>query len=173
PCRRLAMRQGVEKQGIPPAAISTVGYSVRNEARVPGRAPKGEPDWFVARNAIRVEVAPLEQLGALIDVALASGANRVDSIAFLAKEEREWRRKALALAVEHARAQAEAMAGAAGGKLGELLELSAGDAPSIPRPLFAERAAAAGTVVEPAELVIAERVVARWRFAPPGSATPR
>lgn len=160
--RMAGLRQALEKHGIPAAAISTVGYSVRNEARFQGRGPKGEPNWFVARNGIRVRVAELDQLGATIDVALASGANHVEDVSFLAKDAQELRHKALSLAVQHARAQAQTMASAAGGKLGELVELAAVEGPVYPGLAVAR--ASAETVVSRTEITITERVIARWRF---------
>jgi uncharacterized protein len=160
--RMAGLRQALEKHGIPAAAISTVGYSVRNEARFQGRGPKGEPNWFVARNGVRVEVARLDQVGSIIDAGLAAGANHVDDVVFLATEERELRRKALSVAVQHAREQAETMAAAAGGKLGELIEVGAVDGPVYPGLAMAR--ASPETVVSRTEITITERVVARWRF---------
>jgi uncharacterized protein YggE len=146
--------------------FATTGYSIRTEPRGQERPPKERGSGFVARNGIRVTVRALDRVGATIDAALAGGANQVDDVAFRLADDRTLRQKALALAVERARSQAQAMATAAGGKLGPLIELSSlagrGEGPQM----FAARAA--GTPIGPGDIVLVEQVVARWRFIPEG-----
>ena len=61
------------------------------------------------------------------------------------------------------------MARAAGGGLGQLLELSTGDV-GHPRPLYRAAAmmvkSAAPTPIEPGELTLHVAVTARWQFVP-------
>lgn len=164
--RMSSLRQALEKAGIPAQDIATTGYSIRSELRGQERPPKERGSSFVARNGIRVTVRALDRVGATIDAALAGGANQVDDVAFRLSDDRTLRQKALALAVERARSQAQAMATAAGGRLGPLIELSSlagrGEGPQM----FAARAAA--TPIGPGDIVVVEQVVARWRFIPEG-----
>ena len=164
--RMSSLRQALEMAGIPVQDIATTGYSIRTEPRGQERPPKERGSGFVARNGIRVTVRALDRVGATIDAALAGGANQVDDVAFRLADDRMLRQKALALAVERARSQAQAMATAAGGKLGPLIELSSlagrGEGPQM----FAARAA--GTPIGPGDIVLVEQVVARWRFIPEG-----
>ena len=164
--RMSSLHQALEMAGIPAQDIATTGYSIRSEPRAQERPPKERGPGFVARNGIRVTVRALDRLGATIDAALAGGANQVDDVAFRLADDRTLRQKALALAVERARSQAQAMATAAGGKLGPLIELSSlagrGEGPQM----FAARAA--GTPIGPGDIVLVEQVVARWRFIPEG-----
>ena len=164
--RMASLRLALEKSGIPSKDITTTGYSIRSEPRGQERPSKERGPGFVARNGIRVSVRALDRVGATIDAALAGGANQVDDVAFRLADDRSLRQKALALAVERARAQAQTMATAAGGRLGPLIELSAlpghGDGPQM----FAARAAA--TPVSAGDIVVVEQVVARWRFIPEG-----
>ncbi|KAL6043375.1 hypothetical protein QOT17_023915 [Balamuthia mandrillaris] len=66
---------------------------------------------FVAINIVSFTVSNIERLGAIIDGAVAAGANRIDFIAFLVSEEDLAAAQALALerAVEDAANQAEAV----------------------------------------------------------------
>lgn len=163
--RMASLRQGLEKAGIPTAALSTVGYSIRNDRRL--QAPRDtieSANRFVARNGIRVMVTDLERVGTTIDAALASGANQVDDVSFRIADEHELRRKALTLAVAQARAQADAMAIAAGGRLGALIELGPANLSSPQSAAMFSARVSADTPVSRAELTLTERVVARWRF---------
>ena len=65
--------------------------------------------------------------------------------------------------MQEARAQAEAIAQAAGGRLGALIEISALDGEV--RPLAMARAAPQ-TDVSRGDIVVTQRVMARWRFVP-------
>ena len=76
------------------------------------------------------------------------------------------RQKALALAVERARAQAQTMATAAGGRLGPLIELSVLSGRGGGPPMYAARAAA--TPISAGDIVVVEQVVGRWRFVAEG-----
>ncbi|KAL6043376.1 hypothetical protein QOT17_023916 [Balamuthia mandrillaris] len=66
---------------------------------------------FVAINIVSFTVSNIERVGAIIDGAVAAGANRIDFIAFLVSEEDLAAAQALALerAVENAGVQAEAV----------------------------------------------------------------
>ncbi len=164
--RMSSLRQALEKSGIPARDIATTGYSIRNELRGTERPPAARVPAFVARNGIRVSVQALDRVGTVMDTALAGGANQVEDVAFRLADDRALRRKALALAVDDARSQAQAMATAAGGRLGTLIELSAGAGRGDGPQVFAARAAA--TPISAGEIVVVEQVAARWRFVPEG-----
>jgi uncharacterized protein YggE len=126
---------------------------------------------YVVSNMVRIELRRIDQVGAAIDAALAKGANQVNSLNFYAENTDEPRRQALAQAVPRARADAEALARAAGGSLGEMLELSTGQLaqPIIQRDMAMARVSAvagAATPVEPGEELVRAYVTARWRFVP-------
>lgn len=164
--RMAALRQALEKQGIAAQDITTSGYSIRSDLRSPERPPKERGTAFVARNGVRVTVRALDRVGPTIDAALAGGANQVDDIAFRLADDRALRQKALALAVERARVQAQTMAAAAGGRLGPLIELSSGAVLSDGPQMFAARASA--TPISAGEIRVVEQVSARWRFIADG-----
>src|SRR5260370_26491478 len=78
----------------------------------------------VVSNAVRVELKGRDQVGTIIDAALAKGANQIAGIQFSVSNVAEVRRLALADALRNARADADALAKAAGGTLGALIEMS-------------------------------------------------
>jgi len=166
--RQMAVLDTLKKLGLSEGQVSTTGYSVTPEMRHDGKQP--EVVAYVARNTVNVDVRRIDQVGALIDAALAAGSNVVTSLRFYSSRADEARRLALADAVAKARADADAMARAAGGGLGMLIELST-SGPA--RPYYGEemamaRMAAADTPtpIDPGEQTLTVFVSARWRFTP-------
>ena len=167
--RQQAVIAAIAAAGIPREQISTENYNVYAETRAdrPGQNPAVVT--YVVTNVVRVEVRRTEQVGPVIDAALAKGANQINALEFFSSTTDVGRRQALAQAIEKARGDAEAMARAAGGKLGPLLEISTAD--SGPRPLYRTRAvmdkaAAVAAPIEPGELTLNVTVTARWQFVP-------
>jgi uncharacterized protein YggE len=153
--------------GLSADQISTVDYNVYPEQRY---EPNKEPTiiGYNVTNTVSVEVRQLSQVGPAIDAALSKGANMVTSLRFYASNTDDARRTAIASAVQKARADAEAAARAAGGTIGELLEISIGaySAPP-PRPMMrvsAAMAEQAPTPINPGEQTLTVDVSTRWRF---------
>jgi hypothetical protein len=153
--------------GVASTQIATAGYTVAENLRPVGPDRTPQRDGYVARNAVHVELTALDRIGTVIDAALAAGANRIDGVLFTATQTDSARRVALTAAIANARRDAEAMARAAGGTLGRLLELSTEPAPP---GVFGYRAAAGAatrlltTEVAPREVRVNATVVARWEF---------
>jgi uncharacterized protein YggE len=155
--------------GIAPEQLSTASYNVFPEQVYnPDRGDKAPRiTGYNVVNSVRVEVRKVEMLGQLIDASLAKGANGIQSLDFYSSNADEARHSALASAVARARGDAEAMAKAAGGALGDLLEVSSVAMPE-PRPLSvalqARAEAAPSTPITPGEQTLTVNVTARWRF---------
>jgi uncharacterized protein YggE len=169
-----AVIDAVKARGIPAEQIATSEYNLYPEYdhREQPRGVQQTPRviGYVATNSVRVEVRRLDQVGALIDAALAAGANMVNMIQFFASNVDIARRAALAEAVGRARGDAEALAKAAGGSLGELRELNTQSLPI--RPMYRERAmqlqsagADVQTPIEPGQQTLTVWVSGRWQFA--------
>lgn len=152
--------------GIPREQISTENYSVMPETRFDQTTQKATVTGYVVSNVVRVELQHIEQVASVIDAALGKGANQINSLDFSSSNTEEARHRALAAAVATARGDAEAMAQAAGGSLGTLLELSSSE--SSPRPVFrvaaGAMAAAAATPIEPGQQTVSVSISARWQF---------
>jgi uncharacterized protein len=157
--------------GLTNDQLSTVNYNVYPEQRY----QEGKEPIIIAynvTNTIVADVRRLDQVGPVIDAALAHGANMITSLQFYASNTESARRTAIASAIEKARGDAEAAARAAHGSLGTLLEISIGSYnPPPPRPLAMMRATAgvaaqADTPINPGEETLSVEVSTRWRFNP-------
>jgi uncharacterized protein len=99
----------------------------------------GKPSGFVASNAVSAETS-LARAGALVDAAVAAGANTVWGPTLSRSDADALYRKALAAAVDDARLRAGVLAGAAGREVGRVVAIVEQGA-SVP-PLFAKAEAA-------------------------------
>jgi len=167
--RLRATLDALMKLGLTREQLSTVDYSVSPDYQYD---PQGQRpprvSGYVARNTVRADVRKLDDLGRIIDAALAGGANSMGGVQFTSSRLDEARREALADAVKKARADAEAMAQAAGASLGQLVEVSSQPF-QPPRPMMemaqmraVANDAAAPTPVNPGEFTVTATVSVRW-----------
>ena len=167
--KQRAIIDAIRSKGIPAEQIGTSGFNVVPETqydREGQRAPRTTS--YLVMNVVNVEVRRIDLVGPVIDAALAAGANQINSLSFSVAAPDSARRSALAQAVAKARADAEVMARAAGGSLGELIELSETDAyMPPPRPVIMARMEASqvdAVPIEPGQETVRATVHARWRF---------
>lgn len=125
---------------------------------------------YVATNTLQVDTRQLERLGAFIDAGLEAGAAAVSNPNFNADDRASARRQALALAVAAARDDAETIAKAAGGTLGELETLGTDGAvyasAAAPMALAQSRAGAVPTEIISSDITVYAHVSVRWAFVP-------
>lgn len=135
--------------------ITTGGYSLNPEY---DQRPSRKPTivGYEAQNTVTLNTGALDLVGALIDTAIAAGANRVNSLSFSIKEDTRARTEAIAIATRDARAQALALASALGVKLGRVVKATT-VSQARPIPIRMERAMAMpamATPVEPGEVTV-------------------
>jgi uncharacterized protein YggE len=150
------------------AEIRTTNYSVSpNYNHRDGGAPT--ITGFTAQNTVEVTVNDIEKLGSIIDTGIGAGANRIDGVHMMLKDDEPARREALRLAGQQARARAEAIASGLNAKLGSLLSAEESVAGG-PRPLVYQRmgamAAEASTPIETGSVDISATVVVTYSVAP-------
>ena len=133
--RTTAVLEVLGKLGLPKSQLSTEGYSV-NPEMVYGSGQAPRVTGYVVANTVRAETHRPEQVGAILDAALGAGANMINGLSFYASSIDAPRREAISEAVANARAEAEVMARAAGGTLGNLIELSTQGPIVAPRPMY-------------------------------------
>lgn len=165
-----AVIDAVKALGIPAERITTQGYSVYPEQTYDNTTRRSRITGYNVQNTVVVDVWKVEQVGAVLDAALAKGANLVSSLSFYSSQEEAARRRALQNAVARARADAEAMAQAAGGSLGDLIELTnTVTYMPPPRPMMemsmqAKAVSAPSTPISEGTQTMTAQISARWRF---------
>jgi uncharacterized protein len=167
--KQRAVIDAIRKKGVPAEQISTSGFNVIPETRYDREGQQApRTTSYLVSNMVTVDLTRTDLVGPVIDAALGAGANQIHSLNFSVAAADSARQVALANAVRKARAEAEAMAMAAGGTLGELIELIAGDAyMPPPRPMAMARMEASqsdAVPIEPGQETIRATVNARWRF---------
>ena len=103
---------------------------------------------YMVSRQVEVELKDLDKLGALLERAVDAGVNHVGDPLLDSSRRKELEREAMTKAVEDARLNAEALARAAGAKLGAVRSLSAsGSAP--PMPMYRQAMMAADAKMAP------------------------
>jgi uncharacterized protein YggE len=165
----------LSQAGLDSGETTTGRFSV--SPRYSHRPPQAQPDWqphivgYRVENSVQVETKKIELAGELIDVAVRAGANSVSSISFGLSDDRAYRAEAIREATAHARADALAMAEAAGVRLGRLLSARLDDAAAPPVPIrmrtesFA--VAASAPPIEPGDVSIHARVTLSYEITEP------
>ncbi|CAN5310911.1 SIMPL domain-containing protein [soil metagenome] len=156
--------------GVPNDRISTTQYNVLPDYRYePNR--EARLVGYRVTNTVVVELHQLDRVGPVLDASLGAGANMITGLQFYASNTENARRDAIGRAIQTARGDAEAMARAAGGSLGQLLEAHVGayyaPPPPMPRMMEAQVAGVADTPINPGQQTVAVDVQTRWRFHPP------
>jgi len=133
------LRKAVSDKG----EVRTTSYSVHPNFRYaaetrPGVAPI--IDSYTVSNTVQVKVADVNAVGKLIDSALQLGANQVNGLSFLLKDETTSRAEALRLAATKAKNEAATIAGALG--LRVVRVLSAGESRPSDHPIMRTEMAA-------------------------------
>lgn len=167
-----AVIAALREAGIPEDRIRTIGYNLRPEYEVerdPQRRDRRLAGYRTT-NTVQITIDDLDRAGAIIDTAIDAGADRVMGLRFELADPQAARRDALREAVAAARADAEAIATAAGLRLGALLRATTGEVQIIePRPAMFETAMAdrrVTTPIEPGPLRASATVTAVYALEP-------
>ncbi len=183
--RMTAILDALRQAGVPDEAIQTVGFRVEVVgAEAPPQPVEGagavEPamavpatpgpapiQGFRVVNEVRVEVADLDRLGAILDDVVAAGANTVFGVELTVEDPSDAQRQARERAVADARTVAEDLAMAAGGRLGNVLAITTDGVSGPPQPVLAEAQAADGAVpIAPGQTEIAVEVRVTYALLP-------
>ncbi len=162
--RQRAVLDTIRALGVPAEQISTSGYNVRPEMVYPQNGA-GTPrvTGYVVSNVVRIEMRRIEQVGAVIDAAIAKGANGINSLEFYASTADSARHLALAQAVVRARADADVLARAAGGHVAGLIEINTSGGANPIQPMMM-RAQTMQTPIVVGEQTLTVTISARWLF---------
>jgi uncharacterized protein YggE len=106
----------------------------------PRLGEQNEVQAYVATNSVSATVKQLGRAGAVIDAAVAAGANQVYGPTLSRGDQSDLYRQALTAAVANARESAQALAAAANVSLGRVIAIVEGGAAPSPMPLAAAKA---------------------------------
>ena len=126
--------QAILDAGVAEEDVQTTNYSVNPVPRFDNQGRQTGIDGFQVSNQVTVKVRDIDQLGELLDTAVAEGANSIYGISFLVDDPAAAASEARVAAVEDARRKAEELADAAGLSLGRVLSITEGTSPP-PMPL--------------------------------------
>jgi uncharacterized protein YggE len=111
---------------------------------------RSQAQGFTATNSVSATVKDLARAGAVIDAAVAAGANQVHGPSLAAGDPTALYQQALKAALDEARTKAQTLAAASGLSLGRVTAIVEGGGGPQPLPFaVADKAAAESTPIEP------------------------
>lgn len=172
--RQRAVLAALRAAGLAEADVGTISYTITPNMEYDQTRGSSRVVGYIARNTVRAEVREIARVGRVIDAAITAGANEVSSLQFATSRAEALRLDALRSAMTQACREASALAAAAGGTLGPLVQASTSEAnyPPPPMPMLRAEARQADTPITPQEVSITVSVATRWRFVPRGVAAP-
>jgi len=154
-----------EELEIPSERIQTVSLSVSAVYDRPQHNQQPKVVGYRATNIIRVELDDVALTGRVIDVAISSGANRLDGVSFELRDDRRHRVAALRMAAQDARSKAEVIAQSMGVRLGNVIEASEIATGGLPRPVARDFALSAmETAIQPGEVGLQAALQVKFRI---------
>lgn len=151
---------GIEERDLQTTDLSLMPNWTSDES---GRNP--QISGYVASNQLTVRVRVLGMLGAVLDAAVADGANTLNGLSFGLAERRPLEDEARKAAVADAIARATLLVEAAGGKLGPVVSITEGGSFAPPMPMFRADAAAAPVPVAGGEVGVSASVSVVFEIA--------
>jgi uncharacterized protein len=139
------------------ADIKTINYSLSPNYRYPREGGQPTIEGYNASNTVQVKTNNMTDVGKIIDTAMRSGANNIQSLQFSLKDDQAVRAQALREAALKARAKADALASALNLRVVRTLRVDE-SGQVRPMPMYARaemaQAAQAPTPVEPGSIEV-------------------
>jgi uncharacterized protein len=142
----------IKESGVADRDIQTTSLSLQPQYD-PSKTGAARLVGFQANNQVTVKIRDVNRLPAVLDRAIAGGANEMSGIEFVVSEQRKLLDKARTEAITDARHKAELYATAAGMKVGRVMSISEEGSAPPPRAFQALRAGAA-TPIAPGEQML-------------------
>src|SRR5262245_64618288 len=159
-----AVLSAIKDAGIAERDIQTSRLSLQPQYD-PNKAGTARLTGFQATNQVTVRIREIDTLSAVLDRAIAAGANEMSGIEFVVSEQSKLLDQARDDAIADARRKAELYARAAVAKLGHVVSISEeGPTPPQPRPMQAMRAGA--VPVAPGEQTLRAIVSVSYELTP-------
>ena len=161
--------------GLPDDHLTTTGYTVMpvydtNPTPIPLGIGQRKPTTYRVSNTLLVRIDDVARVGEVIDTAVSSDANQVNSIAFMFSEQKgaTLRAQALAQAVNRTRTDAASVASALGVRVTDAREVQVDSGAT---PIYYDRASGAkdtatpATPIQPGTLTVTANVQVVWGYA--------
>src|SRR6516165_6948769 len=165
-----AVLAAVRKAAGPTAVLKTISYSLNPNYQYHPNGGEPTLQGYTAVNVVQVTLDELGKIGAVIDAATQSGANRVEGIQFTLRDQDAVRAEALREAALRARAEADVLAAALGLKVVRVLTVEENSPRVVPVRMFSRgagvTAAAAPTPVEAGTLDVTAEVTLSVEVSP-------
>ena len=130
------LRAGIPQKNIQTSQLSLqprYDYQDRKAPRITG---------YEARNTVTAKSEDLQSVGGMLDALVRAGVNNINGVTFSIKDPSAAKSEARQSAIKAARKKAEEMAGAAGARLGKIINISESGGYNPPRPMMMARASA-------------------------------
>ncbi len=139
----------LKSAGVEDRDIQTSNLSLNPNWVTNSMGTASEIQGYIANNMVTVRIRTLDKTGAVLDAAIADGANSLNSLIFGLQDPRPHQDEARKKAVADALATAKLLSEAAGIKLGAIVSISEGAAiDPIPGPMYRTMSDAAPVPVE-------------------------
>lgn len=135
------LRNRLRELGVAARDMQTSNFSL-NPKYTPynsGRPQTREIVGYTVNNQLSVRLRDIDKVGDIIDQAVSSGANNLNSLRFGFQNQTALEAEAKQAAVRDARATAELLAEEAGVKLGRVMSISVGSYRASPQPVAMAR----------------------------------
>jgi len=158
-----AVLAAIKGGGIAERDIQTSRLSLQPQYD-PQKSGTARLTGFQATNQVMVRIREIDKLAAVIDNAIAAGANEMSGIEFVVSEQSKLLDQARDDAIGDARRKAELYARAAGAKLGRVVSITEEGSTPPPRPMQAMRAGA--VPIAPGEQTLRAVVTVSYELGP-------
>lgn len=119
-----AISQVLQELGVAEEDIQTSNFNIYPSERYDPMTGQVEGRYFVVENTVNVKVRDLSNLGEVLSAVVEAGANNIYGINFNVEDREPSVAEARQLAIEDAKAKAQAIADAAGVQLGEIININ-------------------------------------------------
>lgn len=132
----------IKSQGVLDKDIQTTSYNVSPITNQPKQGESPKITGYRVTNQVNVTIRKIDDVGKILDAAVAAGANNVYGISFSVDDPTTYQQQARAAAVKDALDKAGQLAKAAGVTLGKVISIN--ESGLTPRPVFRAAAPVAG-----------------------------
>jgi uncharacterized protein YggE len=146
--------------------MQTTGLSLNPNWVMNAAGTAQEIQGYTASSTLTVRIAALDTAGAVLDAAIAEGANTLNGLSFGLADPRPAEDDARKAAVADALARAQVLASAAGETLGPIVSITEGGGGQQPMPMLYKAAADSAVPLAAGEVGVSAEVTIVWQLKP-------